>query len=104
MPSLIVHSTPPPRDDLAVDDDVGAGGIEQAQVLERVAVDDEQVGGEADAHLAEPVAQPEQPRAVDRRVRDHFEGMEAGLLVQLELAHQAEAVERVDVARRRRRS
>ena len=49
-------------------------------------------------------SQAEQRGAVDGAVLDDFERMEAGLLVQLQLAHQAEAVQRVDEARRRRRS
>ena len=41
---------------------------------------------------------PEQPRAVPGRVLDHLERMEAGLLLQLELARDAEAVHRIDIA------
>ena len=45
-----------------------------------------------------PILHAEQPGAVPGRVLDHFERMEAGFLVQLQLARDAEAVHRIDVA------
>ena len=59
--------------------DVGAVRVQQLQVLERVAVDDQQVGDEAFADLAEPILHAEQLRAVPGRVLDHLERMEARL-------------------------
>ena len=114
MPSLIVHSMPPPcttctrspgsrrgvvRHLAAVHQhDVGAVGIEQLQIVERVAVDDEQIGDEPLAHLADPIVEAEHARAVPGGVLDDLERIEAGLLVQLELARDAEPVHGIDVA------
>src|SRR4051794_27459681 len=77
---------------------VGAVRIQQLEVLERVAVDYQQVGDEAFADLADAVFHPEQLRAVPGRVLDDLERVEPRLLVQLQLARDAEAVHRIDVA------
>ena len=49
-------------------------------------------------HLAEPILQAEHPRAVPGGVLDDLERMEAGFLVQFQLAGDAEPVQRIDVA------
>ena len=77
--------------------DIGAVRVQQLEVLERVAVDDEEIGDEAFAHFAEPIFHADQLRAVPRRVLDHLERLESGFLVQLEFPRDAEAVHRVDV-------
>src|SRR5262245_35701545 len=77
--------------------DISAVRAQQLQVLERVAVDDEEIGDEAFAYLAEPIFHADQLGAVPGRVLNHFERLESGFLVQLELPRDAEAVHRVDV-------
>ena len=59
-------------------------GIQQPQVLERVAVDDQQVGDEALADAAEPVLHADQLRPVHRGHLDDLERMEPGLLEQFQ--------------------
>src|SRR3989442_14832087 len=73
---------------------VGAVRIHHAQILERVAVDDEKIGHVPDTHTAQSIRHADHLRAIRRRVLDDLERVKACFLVQLDLAGDAEAVER----------
>ena len=74
-------------DDLAVvGHQIRAVRTHDAEVLERIAVDDQQIADEPETDTAEPIGHADHLCAVRRGVLQHFERMEARLLVQLELA------------------
>src|SRR5512135_2463588 len=86
-------------DGLAVLHHVHPGRVEHLEVLERVAVHDDQVGRVAGPDPPEPLFLPEDPGVVERRLLDHRDRVKPGLLVQLQLADQAESVHLVDEPR-----
>ncbi len=75
------------------DHHVGAVRVEQLEVLERIAVDHEQISDVALSHLAESILHADHPRPVPRGVFDHFDGLEARFFVQLEFPGDPEAVQ-----------
>src|ERR1035437_4213103 len=86
-------------DFLAVADGACAARVQHLDVLERVAVHDDEVGGPADPHVAELVFLAEYLRVVAGAVLDDLERIEAGFLVEFHLADEAEAVHLVDETR-----
>ena len=91
MPSLMVYFTPPTCSGLPVLSFSlqRAGAVEHLEVLQRILIDDHQVGQHAGADDAElrrlALRLGERHRAVHRRGLDDLERMEAGLLQHLEL-------------------
>ena len=72
----MVHSMPPVLDHLPVTDLVDAGRVKHFEILERVAVDDDQIGFEADAHAAELAFLAQNFRVVSGRMLDDLERRE----------------------------
>ncbi len=85
-----------------------AGAVQHLQILERVLIDDDQIGEQARPHecrtrAACPSARASACAPWKRRRSNHLQRMEAGFLQQLELLDVAEAIELVDEARVRAR-
>src|ERR1041385_4867009 len=77
---------------LAVLDVVDTRGVQHLQVLEWVAVHDDEIRLEPLPHATELGLLAEDARVVEGRVLDDLDRVEARLLVQLELAQEAESV------------
>src|ERR1039458_1756946 len=77
---------------LAVADLIHAGRIEHFEILQRVSIYDDQIGGPTGSHAAQMIFLAEDFGVVAGGLLDDLERMEAGLLVQLEVAEEAEAI------------
>src|SRR5580698_9616308 len=81
---------------LAIADFVDPGGVEHLEILERIAVDDDQVGVPTRAYAAKVVLLSQDSGVVTGGLLNDFERMESRLLVQFHAADQPEAVHLVD--------
>src|SRR5437764_234607 len=84
---------------LPISDLIDPGGIEHLEILEWIAVDDDEIGAEARPDASELGLLAEDARVVEGRVLNDLDGVEAGFLMQLELTQEAEAVHLVDEPR-----
>ena len=84
---------------LAVLDLIDAGRIEDFQILERIAVHDDQVCLEAGAHASDLGLLAEDARVVERCMLHDLDRAEARFLMELELANEAEPVHLIDEPR-----
>src|ERR1022692_1051241 len=83
---------------LAVADLFNAARVEHLQVLQRIAVDHNQVGGEPGAHAPQFLLLPEDFGVIAGVLLDDLDGVEPRLLGEFPAANQAEAVHLIDEA------
>src|SRR2546425_4770255 len=83
-------------DGLAVSDFVDAGRIKHLQILERIAVHDDEVGCKPRADAAQLLFLAKYPRVVPSRVLNDLERIKPRFLMKLQSSNQTEAVHLID--------